>query len=70
MHVATPRQAFSSALQAGCILPEDEATWLGMIQDRNLTSHTYHENLATEIVVRVRASYFPLIKATVARIES
>ena len=69
LHVATPRQAFSSALQAGFVLPEDEATWLGMMQDRNLTSHTYHESLATEIVARVRMSYFPLIKATVARVE-
>lgn len=70
LHVATPRQAFSCALQAGFILPEDEATWIAMMQDRNLTSHTYHESLATEIVARVRTSYFSLIKATVARIES
>jgi nucleotidyltransferase substrate binding protein (TIGR01987 family) len=69
LSVATPRQAFSSALQAGLILPEDEAVWIGMMQDRNLTSHTYHESLATAIVDRIRQPYFPLMKATIARVE-
>jgi nucleotidyltransferase substrate binding protein (TIGR01987 family) len=69
LHVATPRQAFASALQAGFIHPEEEPIWIGMMQDRNLTSHTYHESLATEIVQRVRTSYFPTIKATLARVE-
>lgn len=69
LHAGTPRQAFASALQAGLIHPEEEATWVGMIRDRNLTSHTYNEGLAREIVQRVHTSYFPLLKATVARIE-
>jgi nucleotidyltransferase substrate binding protein (TIGR01987 family) len=68
LRVATPRQAFSCALQAGFIYAEEEAAWIGMIQDRNLTSHTYHESLATEIVERIRTSYFPIIKSTVARV--
>jgi nucleotidyltransferase substrate binding protein (TIGR01987 family) len=50
LQVALPRQAFSSALQAGFIPPEEEPLWIAMMQDRNLTSHTYHESLATEIV--------------------
>ena len=70
LQVATPRQAFASALQMGFIPPEEEAVWLGMMQDRNLTSHTYNESLATDIVQRVRTSYFPTLRATVVRVKA
>src|SRR5688500_14497003 len=70
LQVATPRQAFASALQAGLIPPEEDALWIRMMQDRNLTSHTYHEQLATEIVQRIRTSYFATLQAAVARIQT
>ncbi len=70
LRVATPRQAFSSALQAGYIPPEEESRWIDMMQDRNLTSQTYHESLATEIVERIRTAYFPVFKATMSRLKS
>ena len=70
LNVGTPRQAFASALQAGLIPPEEEAVWIGMMQDRNLTSHTYHAKLADEIVQRVYADYLPIFTATVSRIDS
>lgn len=70
LRVATPRQAFSSALQAGYIPPEEEETWIGMMRDRNLTSHTYHESLATEIVERIQTAYFPVFKTTMHRLEA
>jgi nucleotidyltransferase substrate binding protein (TIGR01987 family) len=66
--VASPRQAFSSALQAGFIPPEEEPVWIAMMQDRNLTLHTYHESLATEIVQRIRTAYLPVLKVAVARL--
>ena len=69
LRVATPRQAFSSALQAGYIPPDEEARWMNMMQDRNLTSYTYHESLATEIVERIRTIYFPTLKAAMNRLE-
>jgi nucleotidyltransferase substrate binding protein (TIGR01987 family) len=68
LQVASPRQAFSSALQAGFIPPEEEPLWIAMMQDRNLTSHTYHESLATEIVQRIRTAYLPVLKVAVARL--
>jgi nucleotidyltransferase substrate binding protein (TIGR01987 family) len=70
LRVATPRQAFSSALQAGYIPPEEEERWIDMMRDRNLTSHTYHESLATEIVERIRSIYFPVFRATMSRLET
>ncbi len=69
LHVATPRQAFASALQVGFIPPAEEAVWIDMMKDRSLTSHTYHERLAEEIVQRIRTSYFPIFKVTIARVE-
>jgi nucleotidyltransferase substrate binding protein (TIGR01987 family) len=32
---------------------DDEAMWVAMLQDRNKTSHTYHESLADEIYARI-----------------
>ncbi len=40
---------------------EDEAIWLGMIKDRNLTSHTYDEALADEIFNRMKG-YVPVFR--------
>jgi len=40
---------------------EDEAVWLGMIKDRNLTSHTYDEALADEIFNRIKL-YVPVFR--------
>ena len=39
----------------------DEETWLGMLRDRNMTSHLYHEGLASEIADRVMNLYVPLL---------
>ena len=34
---------------------QDEAVWLGMIGDRNLTSHTYDEDMAISIYEQLPA---------------
>ena len=39
-------------------LISDSATWMEMIKRRNDTSHTYDEDTATEVVMRVKTSYF------------
>lgn len=44
---ASPRQALSEAHRLGWI--DNEALWLSMLRDRNLTSHTYKKALALEI---------------------
>lgn len=44
---ASPRQAFRVAFALGWIT--DDALWLGMLEDRNRTSHTYNEATAEEI---------------------
>ena len=48
---ASPRQALEQAYALRWI--ECEEPWLQMLQDRNLSSHTYREGLAREIHARI-----------------
>lgn len=43
----TPRECIQQAYSIHWI--NDESAWLSMLKDRNLTSHTYKEDLALEI---------------------
>ena len=51
------RQAYAGKLI------NNEEQWLAMLADRNLTSHTYNEDLAMEIYLRIQKHY-PTLKAT------
>jgi nucleotidyltransferase substrate binding protein (TIGR01987 family) len=55
----SPRDVFRVAYKQGWI--EDEDLWLSMLNDRNLTSHTYRVALALEIYSRVK-SYYPELR--------
>jgi nucleotidyltransferase substrate binding protein (TIGR01987 family) len=54
----TPRQAISETFRKGFI--DSESTWLAMIEDRNLTVHTYDEAFALEMATRIESEYLPL----------
>ncbi|MBI4042276.1 MAG: nucleotidyltransferase substrate binding protein, partial [Deltaproteobacteria bacterium] len=41
---------------------------LKLMADRNLTSHTYHEDLAKELLERIRRDYLPLFEQLKASI--
>lgn len=47
----SPKAVFREGLANGLLA--DEGGWLAMLEDRNLTSHTYHEPLAIEIASRL-----------------
>lgn len=47
----SPKSVLQHAYRLGWL--ENEATWLKMLDDRNLTSHTYREALAREIYSRI-----------------
>lgn len=51
IEAASPRTTLRHAFRLGWL--DDEAQWLGMLDDRNRTSHTYHEALALEIFSRL-----------------
>ena len=53
----SPRDCFAEAFRLGLIA--DDPLWLKMINDRNLSVHTYNEKLADEIYGRLK-DYLPL----------
>ena len=44
-------------------LIDNEADWLNMLNDRNLTSHTYDEELANKIFTNIQ-KYMPILRKT------
>lgn len=55
--VKTPRQAFKEAFAAGLI--DEGDVWLEMLDDRNLTSHTYDQSTARRVYEKVKNRYYP-----------
>lgn len=51
------RDAFRKGLQMGII---DSQDWMDSIEDRNLTSHNYDEDVAQEIFNDIINKYYPL----------
>ena len=51
----TPRECLQQAFAAHWF--DDEQAWLSMLKDRNLTTHTYKEDLALEIYRRLPGHY-------------
>lgn len=58
------REAFSKGLV------DDGEGWMQMINSRNLTSHTYNQAVADEIVARIMGSYFELFEIFLARMTN
>jgi len=48
----SPKDCFKQAFSYGLI--ENEDIWINIIQDRNLTTHTYQEELAKEIYLKIK----------------
>ena len=59
----SPKSCFREAFAVGIISESDTTMALEMTDDRNLTSHAYHEEVAEEIFERI-PSYCRLMKAT------
>ena len=57
----SPKESLQAAYQLGWI--QDEQAWLSMLKDRNLTSHTYNEQLAEQIVQHIKL-YYPEMQTT------
>lgn len=63
IETADPRQALKQAFALGLIAtPEEADIWLAMLEDRNLTTHTYREALAETIAAHIRADYARLLR--------
>ena len=71
VEVAGPRQTLRQAFAFGLIRTLEEADdWLAMLEDRNLTTHTYRESLAETIAAHVRARYAQLLADMAERVAA
>lgn len=62
------RDAIREAFAAGLI--EDGERWMQMLQDRNRTSHTYHDETAEEILASIDRHYHSLLAVLQTRMTS
>jgi nucleotidyltransferase substrate binding protein (TIGR01987 family) len=56
-----PREIFSEAFSSGWI--KDPDLWDAMIEDRNLTTHTYKERTAEAVYEAICTRYFPALSS-------
>ena len=59
VEVVYPKDVLQQAYKGSLI--DNEQLWIAMLRDRNLTSHTYNEELADEIYAHIK-QYYPVIK--------
>ena len=59
----TTRTAFSNGLI------ENGEVWMDMVDKRNLTSHTYDEEVAAEVVRTIRNAYFAEFEKLLVRLQ-
>lgn len=52
----SPKSTFREAFKIGII--EDGEKWIDMLNDRNLTSHVYDEEVALDIYGKILSTYF------------
>lgn len=58
--VKSPRGALKKAFEMNIL--ENGHDWMNLLQDRNLTAHTYDEQKATDMEQLIHHKYFPLLK--------
>ncbi|MDI1230399.1 MAG: nucleotidyltransferase substrate binding protein [Methylobacter sp.] len=58
--VTSPRDAIKQAFQANIL--DDGQLWMDALSDRNLTTHTYDESKAIEVVSKIKSHYFQALQ--------
>ena len=66
-NVVGPKPVIEQSFQDGYIV--DGKGWMRMHVSRNLTSHTYDEETAEEIIKSIRTEYFDLLKNLQTRLQ-
>ncbi len=67
VNIAGPKPVIEQSFRDGYIL--DGEAWMRMHITRNLTSHTYNEETAEEVVEKIRAEYFGLFENLKEKLE-
>ncbi len=65
--IVGPRPVIEQSFQDGYIA--DGNGWMRMHKSRNLTSHTYDEQTAVEIIESIREEYFFLLRDLITRLK-
>lgn len=58
--INSPRATLKKGFEIGLI--DNGHTWMELLDDRNLTAHTYDEEKANEVEELIRKKYYPLLK--------
>lgn len=66
--IAGPKPVIEQSFQDGYI--QDGKAWMGMLKSRNLTTHTYDEATAEEIVEKIQSDYYFLLKEVRNKLSS
>lgn len=69
MAPASPKSTIRQAARTGLLSVDEARSALAMVDDRNLTVHTYHEDLATDIFARL-PSHLVTLQTVLDRIVS
>ena len=64
---ATPKGVVKEAYAANLI--SNQSAWLGIIDDRNMTTHVYSRQKAVEIAQKICTDYLPVFQALARRYE-
>lgn len=70
VQIGNPRAAYAYAMQNSWISNTEEPKWLQLIKDRNLTSHTYQESLAKEVLGRIQADYIEMFEGLLGSLSA
>lgn len=58
--VKSPRETIKQAFQIGII--DNGHVWIDALSDRNLTTHTYDEELANKMIIEILDLYLPELR--------
>ena len=67
VQVQFPRDVIKEAFSSGII--HDGEIWMDMLDNRNLMSHTYQEEIFQEVVHKVNSKYFSAITRVIEYLE-
>lgn len=67
IQVNSPKSAIKEAFRQGWI--DNERLWLDMLDDRNLSAHTYNQETASDIFIRIKEHYILLFEQLLQHIE-
>ncbi len=69
LNAGSPKLAFKAAFQVGWIKENEQESWTQMLEDRNLTTHTYKEDLASLILERICNNHVVALKLLLERMS-